>query len=88
MASFSMGDLLTNRVTTNAPLRIEPDRRAPALIDVQGLSLHYGQTRALKNVSMELHEKMVTALIGPSGCGKSTLLRCLNRMSIKIFSPA
>ena len=76
-----MGDLLTNRVTTNAPLRIEPDRRAPALIDVQGLSLHYGQTRALKNVSMELHEKMVTALIGPSGCGKSTLLRCLNRMN-------
>ncbi|MBI2314228.1 MAG: phosphate ABC transporter ATP-binding protein [Betaproteobacteria bacterium] len=47
---------------------------------VSDLSFHYGAFRALKGISMVLHEKMVTALIGPSGCGKSTFLRCFNRM--------
>jgi len=56
---------------------------APAaeLIELQGLSLYYGATRALKNISFNIREKLVTAFIGPSGCGKSTLLRCLNRMN-------
>ena len=48
--------------------------------EVKNLSFHYGTFNALKNVSMIVHEKKVTALIGPSGCGKSTLLRCFNRM--------
>jgi phosphate transport system ATP-binding protein len=48
--------------------------------DVQGLSFHYGQRQALKDVNLPLPERTVTALIGPSGCGKSTLLRCFNRM--------
>jgi len=48
--------------------------------DVRGLSFHYGQRQALKNVSLPIPERTVTALIGPSGCGKSTLLRCFNRM--------
>ncbi len=55
---------------------------APAdLIELKGLSLYYGATRALKNISFNIREKLVTAFIGPSGCGKSTLLRCLNRMN-------
>ena len=54
---------------------------APRLIEVLGLSLFYGASQALKNVSFEISEKLVTALIGPSGCGKSTLLRCFNRMN-------
>src|SRR5690348_4368805 len=40
----------------------------------------YGQTHAIKDVSMTFRANEVTALIGPSGCGKSTFLRCLNRM--------
>ena len=51
------------------------------LIGIEQLSLHYGTSKALKNISLTLGEKVVTAFIGPSGCGKSTLLRCLNRMN-------
>jgi phosphate transport system ATP-binding protein len=47
---------------------------------VRDLNFFYGQTRALKDVSLRLYEGQVTAFIGPSGCGKSTLLRVLNRM--------
>ena len=51
------------------------------LIEISNLSLHYGAARALKDVNLQIRERVVTALIGPSGCGKSTLLRCLNRMN-------
>ncbi|MDO5546055.1 MAG: phosphate ABC transporter ATP-binding protein PstB [Eubacteriales bacterium] len=51
------------------------------IITVNGLNLWYGQTQALKNISMEIPEKSITALIGPSGCGKSTFLKTLNRMN-------
>src|SRR5262245_39041925 len=51
------------------------------LIDVKTLSLFYGSAQALKNVTLQLSEKVVTAFIGPSGCGKSTFLRCFNRMN-------
>jgi phosphate transport system ATP-binding protein len=53
----------------------------PPLIEIEDVSLFYGASRALKNISLKLDEKVVTAFIGPSGCGKSTLLRCLNRMN-------
>jgi phosphate transport system ATP-binding protein len=49
-------------------------------IDIQDLSFYYGSHRALKDVSVPLYERQVTAFIGPSGCGKSTLLRVLNRI--------
>ena len=52
----------------------------PAKIDIQDLNVYYGNFHALKNVSMKIPERCVTAFIGPSGCGKSTLLRSLNRM--------
>jgi len=45
------------------------------------LNLWYGEKQALKNISLEIPEKKITALIGPSGCGKSTFIRCLNRMN-------
>lgn len=51
------------------------------LIEVRALDLFYGASKALKNISVTLGEKVVTAFIGPSGCGKSTLLRCFNRMN-------
>ncbi|WP_438618847.1 phosphate ABC transporter ATP-binding protein PstB [Oryzifoliimicrobium ureilyticus] len=49
-------------------------------IEIQGLNFYYGETKALKNISLSLPERSVTAFIGPSGCGKSTLLRVLNRI--------
>jgi len=51
------------------------------LIEVQNLCLFYGAAQALKNISLDIGERVVTAFIGPSGCGKSTLLRCFNRMN-------
>src|ERR1041385_5461917 len=63
-----------------------PTTRDEPLIEIAGLSLYYGQARALKNISLSIRERVVTAFIGPSGCGKSTLLRCLNRMNDLIDS--
>jgi phosphate transport system ATP-binding protein len=51
------------------------------LIEADKLSLYYGQSKALKEVSLTIPERLVTAFIGPSGCGKSTFLRCFNRMN-------
>ena len=50
-------------------------------IQIRDLSFHYGKTQALHNVSLQIPERIVMALIGPSGCGKSTFLRTLNRMN-------
>ncbi len=50
-------------------------------LNAKGLSVHYGDRPAVKNVSLDFAAKQVTALIGPSGCGKSTFLRSLNRMN-------
>jgi phosphate transport system ATP-binding protein len=47
---------------------------------VENVNFYYGQHRALKNLTIPIAERQVTALIGPSGCGKSTFLRCFNRM--------
>jgi len=47
---------------------------------VENLNFYYGSNRALKDLSIMIADKQVTALIGPSGCGKSTFLRCFNRM--------
>ncbi|MEO6458016.1 MAG: phosphate ABC transporter ATP-binding protein PstB [Chloroflexia bacterium] len=52
-----------------------------AIVEVSDLSLWYGTTRALTDVSLRFPRNKVTALIGPSGCGKSTLLRSINRMN-------
>ena len=51
------------------------------IIDIQNLDFFYGETQALRDITLQIREKLVTAFIGPSGCGKSTLLRCLNRMN-------
>ena len=51
------------------------------IIVADNLSLSYGEHEALKNVSVKISEKSITALIGPSGCGKSTFLKTLNRMN-------
>src|SRR5690242_10139421 len=52
----------------------------PTRIDVDKLNAYFGDVHAVRNVSVDLRDRSVTAIIGPSGCGKSTFLRCLNRM--------
>jgi len=80
-----------NDVSNTPPLpdvEAEIPARAPAGIDsklekkvsIRNLNFYYGDSQALKNISLSLCTNMVTAFIGPSGCGKSTLLRVLNRM--------
>src|SRR5215468_1200397 len=59
----------------------QPTGTPTSLIEVRNLSLFYSAAQALKNISLGIGEKVVTAFIGPSGCGKSTLLRCFNRMN-------
>jgi len=55
--------------------------RSMVKIRVEHLDFYYGPKRTLADVSMDVVEREITALIGPSGCGKSTFLRCLNRMN-------
>ena len=54
---------------------------AKAKFSVGSVDVRYGADHAIKDVSIDIEDKTVTALIGPSGCGKSTFLRCLNRMN-------
>jgi phosphate transport system ATP-binding protein len=50
-------------------------------MEVKNVNFYYGQTKALSDVSLDIKDRQITALIGPSGCGKSTFLRLLNRMN-------
>src|SRR5918994_503069 len=51
------------------------------IFDVDDINVFYGESKAIRNVTLDLHRNEITALIGPSGCGKSTFIRCLNRMN-------
>jgi phosphate transport system ATP-binding protein len=51
------------------------------VFDIDDLTVAYGSSVAVKDVTLDIHRNAITALIGPSGCGKSTVLRCLNRMN-------
>jgi phosphate transport system ATP-binding protein len=51
------------------------------IFDVDDINVFYGEHKAIRNVTLDLHVNEITALIGPSGCGKSTFIRCLNRMN-------
>jgi phosphate transport system ATP-binding protein len=58
-----------------------PDPGGATVFDVDGVSVFYGDFRAVRDVSLEVRQHQITAFIGPSGCGKSTMLRCFNRMN-------
>jgi phosphate transport system ATP-binding protein len=62
------------------------DDAKPLIFDVKGVSVRYGEFRAVRDISLPIREHEITALIGPSGCGKTTFLRCLNRMNDLIES--
>ena len=51
------------------------------VFSIEQLTAYYGNAPAVRDVSFEIYQRMVTAIIGPSGCGKSTFIRCLNRMN-------
>jgi phosphate transport system ATP-binding protein len=60
---------------------VEPVRERSVIFDVDDINVYYGEHKAIRNVTLDLHVNEITALIGPSGCGKSTFIRCLNRMN-------
>ena len=66
---------------TADPLPTAVGLEAIVKIAAKQVSVYYGDTAALRNVSIDIYQHQVTALIGPSGCGKSTFLRCINRMN-------
>ena len=70
-------------VTPESP-RIMAER--PARITAKNVNIHYGDKHAIKNLSIAIPDRAVSAFIGPSGCGKSTFLRALNRMNDTIPS--
>ena len=86
--SETKGETVTASTTIETAVRVEtkrqplpPRERLERIFDIQGLDAIYGSKPALKGVTMEVYENLVTAVIGPSGCGKSTFIRCLNRMN-------
>ncbi len=60
---------------------IEAIKERKTVFEIEGLGVWYGKSLALSDVTMNIGENLVTAVIGPSGCGKSTSIRCLNRMT-------
>ena len=58
----------------------EPNTPSKTRVSVRNVNFYYGKYRAIKDVSLDIADRQVTAFIGPSGCGKSTLLRIFNRM--------
>lgn len=75
-AAGSVATALGERGANERPQSATPAVKAAA----EDFSFYYGNFKALKSITLPIHEKQVTALIGPSGCGKSTLLRACNRM--------
>jgi phosphate transport system ATP-binding protein len=75
---------MTGNVSVTASLRPTAPTTAimeMPMVEIEHLSLWYGEKLALKDISMSVPKHRVTAYIGPSGCGKSTLLRCVNRLN-------
>jgi len=71
-----MADNATSPLTATAP----PGAASATALTVRNLSVYFGENHVLKDVSLGIAARAVTAIIGPSGCGKSTFLRALNRM--------
>jgi phosphate transport system ATP-binding protein len=68
------------RIRTEVTARPASAPAAPEIV-CRNVNLAYGDNHVLHDITMDMEDRRVTALIGPSGCGKSTLLRCLNRMN-------
>ncbi|MEX2600220.1 MAG: phosphate ABC transporter ATP-binding protein PstB [Balneolaceae bacterium] len=78
---------MTQKETFTAPLSLENTFQGKKRVksdkirmETRNLTVHYGETVGIRDISMKIYNQQVTALIGPSGCGKTTFLRTLNRM--------
>jgi phosphate transport system ATP-binding protein len=69
------------RIRTEVTAKAGSETSGAPDIVCRGVNLSYGENHVLHDITMDMEDRRVTALIGPSGCGKSTLLRCLNRMN-------
>ena len=92
-----VNDVMTNAEDTpDIDVSHQPNLEDPAMLArdanretkmrARGVDVFYGDKQAIKDVSINIYDDLVTAFIGPSGCGKSTFLRCLNRMNDTIPS--
>jgi len=78
---------MSDTITRVGRVEIAQREQAPAptrqevVFDIRNLTVRYGRTTAIRDVSFEIYRNLVTAVIGPSGCGKSTFIRSLNRMN-------
>jgi phosphate transport system ATP-binding protein len=85
-------DVDTAAVTTPSMTSLPVSHAHPAptsretVFAIDGLTVSYGKSVAVKDVSIDIYKNAITAMIGPSGCGKSTVLRCLNRMNDLVAS--
>jgi len=70
---------MSNNLATKPDTSNKPN--AAPVMRAESVNVFYGKTQALHDVSIDIQQQKITALIGPSGCGKSTFLRCLNRMN-------
>src|SRR5438067_10531713 len=61
--------------------RAQLGERRDVVFSVEDLTVRYGASTAIADVSLEIYQNVITAIIGPSGCGKSTFIRCLNRLN-------
>src|SRR5580692_6329769 len=73
----------SRRVMVSVPIDSEAPavERTSVVFELDKIEVHYGAFRAVRDVSLQVRAKEITAFIGPSGCGKTTVLRCLNRMN-------
>jgi phosphate transport system ATP-binding protein len=78
-------DIVTDRFMTRVPeaqVELAADlQREETILETRGLNVWYGDFQALRDISLVVPGRRITAIIGPSGCGKSTLIRCFNRMN-------
>jgi phosphate transport system ATP-binding protein len=81
MAATPESAKMSDTAPTNAPSGMQPEAPARPKLQAVNLNFYYGAFHALHNISLDVPQKRITALIGPSGCGKSTFLRTLNRIS-------
>ncbi len=74
-------DLRFQPIDTPTAGSAAPSVENPTVLSLEDLSVYYGSFRAVRDVTMDVHDNEITAMIGPSGCGKSTVLRSINRMN-------
>lgn len=74
---------MTATLTVEKTVQLQPQTRT-SFMRIEGVNAFYGDLQVLKNVSLDIEENQVQAIMGPSGCGKTTLIRILNRMNDEI----